>query len=82
MRKASGNPPKRPYARSFGLTTALPTSWKHGTKTLTGNYVFCGIAFKEDAGIQDEEREYEEERKRRREASIYIPSSSSEVYSK
>ena len=59
-----------------------PTSWKHGTKTLTGNYVFCGIAFKEDAGIQDEEREYEEERKRRREASIYIPSSSSEVYSK
>lgn len=59
-----------------------PTSWKHGTQTLTGNYVFCGIAFKEDAGIQDEEREYEEERKRRREASIYIPSSSSEVYSK
>ena len=59
-----------------------PTSWKHGTEPMHGNYVFCGIAFKEDAGIQDEDRVFEEDRKRRREKSPYIPHSSIKVIAK
>lgn len=50
-----------------------PTSWKHGNKTKTGNFVFQGIALVEDAGVQDEEHEYNENRRQRRESSPYIP---------
>lgn len=50
-----------------------PTSWKHRNETKTGNFVFQGIALVEDAGVQDEDHEYNEDRRQRREHSPYIP---------
>lgn len=50
------------------LKSDKPTSWKQGTKTKTGVYVFQGITFNsfEYSGVQDEDQAYEEERIKRR----------------
>lgn len=57
------------------LKSNKPTSWKKGAKTKRGAYIFQGITFNsfEYSDVQDENKTFEDDRKRRREKSPYIP---------